>query len=381
MSDMTRSKVDEVVYGSRSEEVPLETKRLAEPHIKLPIRLSSRGLDDDRVIGASQAISIDSFGPDADDNSPSGSWQHVPTPDAAAPDKTNTQKAIRKPQIFELRPTYSDFYAAVKRGDTSSITTMLNSGANIERRDDEGATALLIAIYAQKIDTITLLLEKGANVHYPVMDSPPIYHAVMQGPRAIEIIVLLVAHGADLNVTAGPTRLNPLHWAAAKGMLHAASFLISQGLDMEKRCLRGKTPLILAAEKGHTNVVKLLIARGVDCHARSESGATALTWAASNGHLETVEYLLWEGARVEDCDEDGTSKSKSVIEMLRTVTDCSSRVSYCQYIRPSGSSQATAEVRRGCQHAEHQAEGLYSCHGSGQRRAYRSAPSSNFLWR
>jgi ankyrin repeat protein len=99
-------------------------------------------------------------------------------------------------------------------------------------------------------------------------------------------------------------------------MVHAADFLISAGLDMEKRCLRRKTPLILAAEKGQITAVKLLVAKGAELHARSGNGGTALTWAASNGHSVTVEYLLEQGMRVDDCDEYGTSKSRSHSERL-----------------------------------------------------------------
>jgi hypothetical protein len=72
-------------------------------------------------------------GLDADDNSTSGSWHDVSTPEASALDEVDTQKAGRRPRIFGLHPTYADFYAAIKRGDTSVIKTMLDSSANVER--------------------------------------------------------------------------------------------------------------------------------------------------------------------------------------------------------------------------------------------------------
>jgi ankyrin repeat protein len=368
-------KTEGVLRKESQGKTPPGEKALDEKHPQLPIRLSKTGPNNGRELRASQAILTTSVRLDNDNNSTSGSWQHFPTPDGSAPNEIEFQLATRTPQVFGLQPTYADFYVAIKRGDISAVTTMLDSGANIERQDDDGATPLILAIYDHQITMIKLLLERGADVHYPIIELPPIYHAVMQGTRAPEIIELLLTHGADLNVTAGPRRLSPLHWAAAKGMVHAASFLISQGADTGKSCAGGKT----AAEKAHLSVVRLPMAKGVELHARSGNGGTALIWAASNGHAETVEYLLGEGARIEDCDKDGTSKSRNLAEILRAVADLRSRVSHCQYIRSSGSSQATARKGRRRQRTKHQAEQLHSGYGSRKCGAYGSTPSSDIL--
>jgi ankyrin repeat protein len=90
-------------------------------------------------------------------------------------------------------------------------------------------------------------------------------------------------------------------------MTHEADSLISKGMYVISRCLRGKTPLIHAAKKGHTTVLKLHLDKGADMRERSGNSGTALTWAASNGHVETVVYLLDEGMEIDACDEDKMS--------------------------------------------------------------------------
>jgi hypothetical protein len=177
MTELIASKVDGVVRDGTHEEQGIPATVLDESHFELPIRqrpYNSRKLDTSTIVN-------DRGTSDVDDNSTPGSWQGVATLNADAPDEIRFEGPRNRPRIFGLRPTYDEFYDAVKRGDTESVKTMLDDGANIERQDDEGASPLIIAIYASQIDMITLLLERGADFHYPIIDSPPIFHAVMQG--------------------------------------------------------------------------------------------------------------------------------------------------------------------------------------------------------
>ncbi|KAJ5027096.1 ankyrin repeat-containing domain protein [Bipolaris maydis] len=210
-----------------------------------------------------------------------------------------TPKSLR--QLFL---DYDRFYDAVARGDIETVKAMLDTGVDVERQRDDGASPLVIAISKRHADTVQLLLERGIDVDSPVLSGPPIFHAVKASEDAPRLIQLLLDHGADVQATTGPANMTALHWAAVNGMVHAVDFLIDKGLDVDGRCKRGKTALVLAAENGHTTVVKLLLAKGADLHARSGNGGTALVWAASCGHVETARHLIEEGSRLEDRDED-----------------------------------------------------------------------------
>lgn len=52
---------------------------------------------------------------------------------------------------------------ACRRGDVDVIKALLEKGADVESRDQYGATALIIAASECKVDATRLLLEKGAN--------------------------------------------------------------------------------------------------------------------------------------------------------------------------------------------------------------------------
>ena len=114
----------------------------------------------------------------------------------------------------------------------------------------------------------------------------------------------------------------PLDWAAARGHLEVADYLIRRGAKVNVADGTGWTPLHLAARAGHLDLVKLLVKHGADLEARTlalpetssnslpgspptlpgtrESSPkkfpaipsrTALDWAAAMKHRDVVEYL------------------------------------------------------------------------------------------
>ncbi|KAJ3110699.1 hypothetical protein HDU96_006356 [Phlyctochytrium bullatum] len=85
-------------------------------------------------------------------------------------------------------------------------------------------------------------------------------------------------------------------WAARKGHLGVAYFLVENGADIHAKggvdifngdSMKG-TPLMEAAQYGHLNVAQYLVERGADVHARGKYGNTALLGAASDGHVDVV---------------------------------------------------------------------------------------------
>ena len=190
----------------------------------------------------------------------------------------------------DLRLNYDNPYHARRCRDLDSAKEELDDSVNVDLIAYEKDWALADSIRKRHIDNIALLLERGADANFQIIGLPLIFHAVKQKEHAPQIIQLLLDHGADLEATSGPTDatgnddINALHWAAGKGMIHAADFLISKGVDISKPCSSGKTPLILAAERGHLEVVKLLLAKGAGLHERYANGGSALMWAASQGH-------------------------------------------------------------------------------------------------
>ena len=109
------------------------------------------------------------------------------------------------------------------------------------------------------------------------------YSAVQQKVILIEIVKLLVSHGAK-------------HY------------------DVD---IHGESPLHRAAKYDHLDTVQYLLAQGANVDEVDANGQTALHKAADYGHLGVVKYLARRGSRPDKRDEYGFMKKR---EIFKTIT-------------------------------------------------------------
>ena len=246
---------------------------------------------------------------------------------------------------------------AAFRGDTATVRGMLEAGADVNVKNEAGATPLMRAVY--HVDTAALLLDRGANVSAKSDDGRTSLLIAAGLPDGAAIVKLLLDRGADPNAAApgllGPTtplteagyagnetvfRLlldrgadvkragpGPLGLAlraqcmkcveAVLGKMDreaitaamvvgsppfgpalATAFLLEQGGDISARDAEGRTLLMLAAASDAmpVDVVKALIAKNADVNARTARGETALGLAKRHGNTPVVELLVRAGA-------------------------------------------------------------------------------------
>jgi hypothetical protein len=159
------------------------------------------------------------------------------------------------------------------------------------------------------VDTIRLLLEKGADPHTKMIAGiNALTAASLTG--GIEAIRLLLARKADVNgvATRGATqkhgqtnnqRVTALHNGAAAGSVDMVLELIRAGVNVNARDSRNLTPLhfALASETPSVAVVRALLAAGADVNARDDTGETPLDWAEKFGYPEVIGTLTKSGAK------------------------------------------------------------------------------------
>jgi len=181
------------------------------------------------------------------------------------------------------RPDPLTLLVAIKTATPQQISQLLAHGAqpNIAARHFLD-TPLQLAARLGRVDTVRLLLRRGANVN---------------GLPAV-----LVPTPAQIEEYSN--RLLPrtaLQAAVEIGNVHLVDMLLAAGADVNGAWALdgGASALQLAAAKGHLGVVRRLASLGADIDARRAEilGRTALEGAAEQGRLDTVQFLLALGAK------------------------------------------------------------------------------------
>lgn len=173
--------------------------------------------------------------------------------------------------------------------DSEVLTLLLDNGANLDTSD--GFAPLAVAVEANKVDNVRLLLARGANIHCRCRQ----FYSLLRFAACSNnttIGAMLLQHGLspntlDLNETA-------LHEASSKGYLAFARLLLeTDGCDVDVSDFRGDAPLVRAKD---VSMCRLLVAFGADVDRQTGSHCSSLVRYCQDNSVEHVRFLLACGA-------------------------------------------------------------------------------------
>ncbi|KTC94753.1 ankyrin repeat-containing protein [Legionella geestiana] len=178
--------------------------------------------------------------------------------------------------------------------DICLVRHLVDNGADIEIPDDSGFTPLLTAVWADKEDIAKYLLDKGASPHKTEASGKGALHFAAENDN-VELIKRLAVRFEHFDIH-DESRLTPLHVAAWTGCTESAQFLLANGANPSCMSANGSTPLHLAIIQDAFDVVKLLLKYNIDINEGWRTGHTALACAALSGRVHMLLYLLKKGA-------------------------------------------------------------------------------------
>ncbi|MDR2169899.1 MAG: ankyrin repeat domain-containing protein [Planctomycetaceae bacterium] len=181
-------------------------------------------------------------------------------------------------------------------------TDFLTNQKNVFNSDEiqNGLEVLFETIEQGDLDKLKNLIDSGANVNAKDEDNWTLLHCAASYNSNSSILKYLVLQGADVNAK-DEDGWTALHYAASENNnVEIVEYLISQGIDGNVKNKDGSTPLHCAAKNSNASIdiLKLLESHGADVNAIDQKGKTPLDYAQrTKNNKEICKYLISIGAK------------------------------------------------------------------------------------
>ena len=186
-----------------------------------------------------------------------------------------------------------ELVVAARAGDQERVRSLLFSGAEVNERDEEGATALMFAALRSDEAMVQALLAAGADPN--LRDANGETALLLGAAHGVEIVRALLAAGANPNLADGEGQTALL--VAAETQPESVRLLIESGADVTHRDEFGVSALTIAEASHASEIAALLRAAGA-----MSSLEDRLHDAIREGDQDAVRRLIAEGADVNGFD-------------------------------------------------------------------------------
>lgn len=246
-------------------------------------------------------------------------------------------------------------HAAAKYGNVEIMDTIIKFGININERNYAYATPLIIASEYGNINVVEYLLNHGAwcNEHDSGWDQG--YHAktalmyacendhieivkmllkrrcninaisslrlsAIDYASSVEIIELLIKHGAHINHHQYVNGIPILSRACKKGRIDIIDCLLSNNIDVNyvRDMIWGNTALFYACKYSQVDAVDRLLANEqIDIHIKNHRGETAFMYAVKSDSVPIMDRIILYGAEINDQNCEGDTPLIIAVREMR----------------------------------------------------------------
>ncbi|KAK8005007.1 hypothetical protein PG990_011044 [Apiospora arundinis] len=243
----------------------------------------------------------------------------TPIEAAAQSGQLEVVDAMLSHQVNKL--SWNSLAEAAGGGHASVVSRLITVGANVHGRNVNTDSPLTRAIMGAHHEVVGILMAAGAHVNIDVSRdrNNPLLIAILEDN--LEILGTLLAAGVDDVEFKVPAFFQVSRRAARKEAFR--TMLLNHEVKLSMMAVRPRTMLHVAVSEKLEGVVTLLEA-GVNGNAVDKTGSTALHIATRKGDLVCIESLLKAGVMTDTVDGTGSSAlhiatqnwSLSIVETL-----------------------------------------------------------------
>ncbi|KAK6440972.1 RAS2 protein [Oleoguttula sp. CCFEE 5521] len=214
---------------------------------------------------------------------------------------------------------------AARSNDEQATKKLLSEGADPDKQFGLNGSAIYAAAAAGHLNMVAaveghqqivqLLLETGV----PVDEMSRMYGTALLGAASrdrVEVVRVLLKHGADANATGGHEPYKrALHASAVIGSTTLARLLLSSGAEIDAQGPNGLTALGMACQHGKPEIVRLLLERGAQPNPQHQHYGFEVKIASERGHYKVVKLLLAWGASDALVTDSAQSRTRTTTNM------------------------------------------------------------------
>ena len=194
-------------------------------------------------------------------------------------------------------------HRAAARGPDELVRLLLENGSDPNETGISGGTALHLALKTNRVSTVKVLLDSGANPHMitePVLYGSALSYAMEHA--SLDTITFLVKSLKEGTIDSlGGHCGTSLQKAAGAGRLDALEVLLEYGANVDTNLSQYGSAVQQATVQGHRGIVKCLVDRGANVNTLGECGSPL---QAAILYKKTSIALLLLNLGMTDCNLD-----------------------------------------------------------------------------
>jgi len=142
-------------------------------------------------------------------------------------------------------------------GSQERISSLLESGTDVNQKNNYGWTALSHAARNGRFEVAKFLIEKGADVN--AVDETgwtPLIRAAQKGQT--KVVKLLIESGADVNA-ANHDGWTALMWASLREKLKTVKYLVTvKGINLNHQSKDGRSAIMISITENNNDILIVL---------------------------------------------------------------------------------------------------------------------------
>jgi len=197
-----------------------------------------------------------------------------------------------------------NFERFVKEGNLDEVKENIARGINIEQRNEDGMTPLLVAAQHNRIEILKALIEKKADLSVTDEEQRTVLHCALGIPDGYDLVQVILRYGVNVNAEDDEGK-TPLHYAVRCRNHRVAKALLKRKADVNATDKNLLSVLQSAINTKNDSMVKMLLDKHADtASAKFEKSSAAIEYVFK-------EYLKgknmrqdpYERIRSDDCNE------------------------------------------------------------------------------